>query len=310
MSEPRIPVDFCDWGVTCYKTDHGLYQVLRQRFPVEIADRPRFLFYAHTGHHHRLFNCVRIYFTSEADRPPDWSVCDYALTSAYSSDPRHLRFPPYALIFDAASLLHTPEEVTRIFPQKTRFCAFLSSYRNEKTRRRWDFFEKLCRYKKVDSAGRAGNNIGREIPHGVEPTMEFLRPYKFHLAFENKSVPGYISEKLLLGFSARCIPVYYGDPRVAEEFNPRRFLNYLDFPSEEALIERIKEIDADDALYRQYLAEPIFRNNRPNALFDPEYYLRFFEKVFTSPITPMALRHQQGWRKLLGRWTMAKADKA
>ena len=302
-------MDFCDWGLTRPKAGLPLADFLQRHFPVEISDYPSFLFYSHTGHHHRLFNCVRIFHTGEADRLPDWNVCDYALTPHFSTDPRHLRFPPYALIFDAAELLQTPGEADRLFPQKSKFCAFLSSYRNAKTRRRWDFFEKLSRYKKVDSAGRAGNNLGREIPYGLANTTEFLRPYKFHLAFENKAVPGYISEKLLLGMAARCIPVYYGCPRAAEEFNPKRFLNYHDFPSEEALIAHIKEIDANDALYRQYLAEPVFIGNKPNAIFEPEYYHRFFDQVFSTPITPAAARAQQGWRKMLGRWTLAKADK-
>jgi len=310
MTAHRLPVDFCYWGLTRTKTNLPLAKFLHGHFPVDIADQPSFLFYSHTGHHHRLFNCVRIFHTSEADRLPDWNVCDYALTPHYSDDPRHLRFPPYALIFAAAALLQSPGEAERLFLQKTKFCAFLSSYRNDKTRLRWNFFDQLSRYKQVDSAGRAGNNVGREVPYGLDNTTEFLRPYKFHLAFENKAVPGYISEKLLLGFAARCIPVYYGCPRAAEEFNPKRFLNYHEFPSEAALIDRIREIDSNDALYRQILAEPVFMGNQPNQLFNPEYYARFFEKIFTAKIEPVATRQHGGWRKLLGRWTLAKADKA
>ena len=63
----------------------------------------------------------------------------------------------------------------------------------------------------------------------MENTIGFLRPYKFHLAFENKAVPGYVSEKLLFGLASRCITIYFGCPRAAEEFNPGRFLNYHDF---------------------------------------------------------------------------------
>jgi hypothetical protein len=309
MGQQRIAVDFCDWGITYGKTDWPLYHLLRRRFPLEVTDGPDFVFYTHNGDHHKLHTGVRIFHTAEADQPPDWRVCDYALTPHYIDHPRHLRFPPYTLLFEPEWLVQAPGEAALIAPQKTKFCAFLSTYRNEKTRLRWNFFDKLSARKRVDSAGRAGNNVGFDVPFGVENTINFLRPYKFCMAFENKSAPGYVSEKLLLGLAARCIPIYYGCPRAGEEFNPRRFLNYHDFPSEDALIARIMEIDDDDALYQQYLAEPPFHDNRPNPIFDPEYFWKFFDKVFHTPIVPTAARNAKSWRRLLGRWTLARRDR-
>ena len=53
-----------------------------------------------------------------------------------------------------------------------------------------------------------------------------------------------------------------------EEFNPASFLNYFDFPSEEALIERIIELDKDDAKYLEVMRQPYCHNNQPNEFFN------------------------------------------
>jgi alpha(1,3/1,4) fucosyltransferase len=309
MAEPSIAIDYCDWGIRDFKTQGHIHRLLARRYPLGLASRPDFLIYSHSGQQHRLASAVRVFCTSEADLPPDWHTCDYALTPLYRDDPRHLRLPPFALMFDPARFIYTAGEAERGAAEKTKFCAFLSTYRNAKTRHRWDFFEKLSQRQRVDSGGKAGNNLGFDVPLGVEPTVDFLRPYKFFLAFENKVAPGYIADRLLFAFAARCIPVYYGCPRVAEEFNARRFLNYHDFPSEEALIERILEIDGNDDLLRQYLAEPVFPDNKTCRVFEPNYYYEFFDRVFQTPIVPAAARALQGWQRLLGRWTLAKRDR-
>ena len=79
---------------------------------------------------------------------------------------------------------------------------------------------------------------------------------------------------------ARAMPIYWGNPRIAAEFNPKSFLNYFDFPSEEALIEKIIELDQDDAKYLEYLRQPYFHNNRPNEFFSRERLLNQFENDF------------------------------
>jgi alpha(1,3/1,4) fucosyltransferase len=48
---------------------------------------------------------------------------------------------------------------------------------------------------------------------------------------ENSYFPGYSTEKLTDPFVARSVPIYKGDPRVAEWFNPKAFINLADFHS-------------------------------------------------------------------------------
>ncbi len=105
--------------------------------------------------------------------------------------------------------------------------------------------------------------------------------------------------------AARCLPIYWGNPLIHREFNPKSFLNYFDFRDEAALIERIIELDQNDALYRQYAAEPYFHENRPNEFFSLDRVLDHFDMIFSTTIRPVARR-----RRLFsfGRWTLARKD--
>jgi len=105
---------------------------------------------------------------------------------------------------------------------------------------------------------------------------------------------------------ARTLGIYWGNPLVNREFNPRSFLNYPDFPNEEALVEKIIELDRDDAKYLEYLRQPYFHEDRPNEFFDRERLLSFFEKVFTQPIQPVSQRRK--WFSP-GRWTLVKRNR-
>src|SRR5262249_19232982 len=107
-------------------------------------------------------------------------------------------------------------------------------------------------------------------------------------AFENESHPGYTTEKIYEAMLVNTLPIYWGDPRVAVDFNPRSFLNYHDFGSLEALIERVIEVDRNDELYCEYLSQPW----RPPQLCDEATDLRRvlarFERIFSTTETPVA----------------------
>ena len=286
----KIRLDFCDFWPGFPKTDNFFYHLLRERFEVEICDRPDFLIFADPGQHvHRVHNCVKIFVAIEVFLP-DFRWCDYAFTCHYLDDPRHLRLPYYAWSPCPPSP-GSGEEIARVMAAKTKFCSFIvTNAKRKKTHKRVEFFHRLSQYKKVDSGGAAWNNIGRDIPRGANHKLEFNLPYKFSIAFENGSTPGYTTEKIVDAIKARCVPIYWGNPRIGEEFNPKSFLNYFDFPSEEALIEKIIELDRDDAKYLEYLRQPFFHNNQPNEFFSHERLLNQFEKIFTTPITPVSAR--------------------
>ncbi len=300
----KIRLDFCDFWPGFPKTNNFIYNLLKEKFEVEICDCPDFLIFADLGQHvHRVHNCVKIFMCPENFRP-DFRLYDYAFTCHQIDDPRNLRWPPYARYLTPQMLTKENEDAEQIFASKTGFCCMLAGYSNRKTRIRDEFFHKLCQYKKVDSAGTTMNNVGHHVTWNLK--AEFLKHYKFYLAFENAVVPGWTTEKIADAMRARTVPIYWGNPGIAAEFNPKSFLNYFDFPSAEALIEKIIELDQDKAKYMEYLRQPYFHNNQPNEFFSHERLLKQFEKIFTTPITPVSTRR---YPLQIDRWIVVKKNR-
>jgi hypothetical protein len=57
------------------------------------------------------------------------------------------------------------------------------------------------------------------------------------------------SEKILDGFAADTIPIYFGNKLITKEFYSDSFINLHDFPTFEDAIERIIEVDQNNELY-------------------------------------------------------------
>jgi hypothetical protein len=168
------------------------------------------------------------------------------------------------------------------------------------------FFEELNRRKKVDSIGRAANNTGWKVPPGHDPKLEALIPYKFTIAFENKELEGWTTEKMYDPLAVHTVPIFWGDRRAVEYFNPEAFINAYDFKSLSDLADYVCTVDSDEKLYRKYLEAPPFRNNTPPDVFSEDRVLNFMEKIFTTPIKPVA---QRRWFFQLTKWRLAKRNK-
>lgn len=157
---------------------------------------------------------------------------------------------------------------------------------NPNSKKRIRFFHKLSAFKQVDSGGRYLNNVGGPVSN----KLEFIKQYKFVFAFENSSYPGYVTEKLIEPCFIGSIPIYWGNPRVELDFNPKRFINYLDYDNEDDLVKRIMEIDGNDELAVQMLSEPIFNGNRFPDSIREENVLQFFDRIIAlkDDIVPVA----------------------
>jgi hypothetical protein len=298
-----LRLDFVDFN-GLNKVDNWFTRILAQDFKVEISDRPDLLIYQEGGHLNRLYTCKKLFWTGESILP-DWNQTDYAMTCFYMEDPRHLRFPYYVWGSEALPemLIKRPGEAEIIFAQRRKFCAAVVSNSNQKrSGYRIDFLRKLMQRKQVDSGGRLFNNFG-PIPLGGQPKHRFISQYKFNFCFENKNLPGYTTEKIADAMWAKTVPIYWGNERIGEEFNKKSFLHRLDYPSDEAFIDKIIEIDSDDEKYLEILSEPFFHNNQPNIFYDENRIREFIKKALDSADPPVSRRRRFF---SFGRWKLAK----
>lgn len=303
-----IHIDFCDFWRRLDKHDNFFYNLLSERFDVRITDQPDFLIYSNNGYVHRLHNCWKIYYTHEPI-PADFSECDWAFTAYYEAHPRHMRLPWYVVLHESPEpLIRRPDDepAEALLRRRKKFCSYVVSNHNpRRNRNRLEIFQKLSAYKRVDSGGRFMNNIGGPLV-GFDGKVEWMRHYKFHICFENALLPGYTTEKLYQALMARTLPIYWGNRRVAQDFNPRCFLDASDFPNLDALVERVIELDQNDAQYLEYFSGPPLPNNAPTEWFDRNRLLDQFERIFdTSGPSVSALRRR---KRLIsfGRWVLVK----
>lgn len=203
------------------------------------------------------YDCVRILLMGE-NITPDFNLFDYAIGFDHLDfGDRYIRVPLYVFQSEFSDAMNKHLRTDEDFLKREQFCNFIYSDSAYADKMRTHFFKSLGEYKRVDSGGGLLNNIG----HRVDSKMDFMSNYKFSIAFENSSKPGYVTEKILHAFAAGTIPIYWGAPDVARDFNPRSFINVHDYKSIDEVIERVKEIDNDKDMYLKICKEPIFDDN-------------------------------------------------
>ena len=188
-------------------------------------------------------------------------------------DEKYIRLPLWMLEIDwfgaDVEKIQNPKPLpldrcVKVYPEelgkKQKFCAFVVT--NPCNPIRNDAFHWLNKYKPVDSAGRLFNNVGSDIFAGLGggggelKKHEFLKQYKFCLAYENSSAQGYTTEKMLHAKASGCIPIYWGDPKVDRDFDLNGFIDARKFTTAEELIEAVRKVDTDDALYNKMASIP------------------------------------------------------
>ena len=190
---------------------------------------------------------------------------------------------------------------------RPKFCAFVVT--NPRNPIRNKAFTTLNKYKTVDSAGRLYNNIGSDIFAGLGGgggellKHEFLKSYRFCLAYENQSAPGYTTEKILHAKAAGCIPIYWGDPKVGRDFNEKGFLNANNCKSEADLIELVDKVESDPIKMAALQAVPALSS------YSRDLVRRTFAEMVRRFVT-IANREDlvAGLPSFLGAKTSAEAD--
>jgi hypothetical protein len=175
----------------------------------------------------------------------------------------------HALVANGAS---QPQVGSRLF------AAYATSHCGVEARDR--IYTMLSEYKPLHYLNKECGKGSTPAPNGtmddradetswVDAVTRRFSHFKFAVVFENTIEPGYHTEKLALARKAGAVPVYYGSRHIHTLFNSSSFIDCSPQPREsmEAAFQRCKEqviaVDKDDNKWREMVAAPFLRDNKP-----------------------------------------------
>ncbi|MGL2499834.1 glycosyltransferase family 10 domain-containing protein [Helicobacter pylori] len=275
------------WGDAEEFKKSVLYFILSQRYTITLHQNPNkpqdLVFGNPLGSARKILsyqNTKRVFYTGE-NESPNFNLFDYAIGfDELDFNDRYLRMPLYydRLHHKAESVndttapyklkdnsLYTLKKPTHHFkenhpnlcavvnnesdPLKRGFASFVAS--NPNAPKRNAFYEALNSIELVTGGGSVRNTLG----YKVENKSEFLSQYKFNLCFENSQGYGYVTEKIIDAYFSHTIPIYWGSPSVAKDFNPKSFVNVHNFNNFDEAIDYIKYLHTHPNAYLDMLYE-------------------------------------------------------
>ena len=279
-------VEFRDFWSGFDTRNNAFSNLFAEMGNIEVVDSGGDLcLYSCFGASHRTFEGCKVFVTGE-NRRPDFTNADFCIGFDHVADDRYLRYPLWAWYGPASQLLHPYGE--NITDQQTEFCAFVVS--NPESPIRNQIFKELSRHRHVHSAGRLFTNDSMDGANGQGArsgtAVSYLRRFQFTIAAENTAFPGYTTEKLMQAFVAGSIPIYWGDPLVDYDFDPRSFVNFDDYGTVSGLVQAVLEL-ADDpvAMDRMRAIAPMTEQSW-NRSGSRQLLTHFFERVFEVAESP------------------------
>lgn len=301
----KIKIDFVDFYKELNKEDNFFINKLREICDVEISSNPDLIFFSNYGIDHLYYSCFKVFYSAENVRP-DYRFCDFSMTFDYIEDKRNFRLPLYCIHLNEFNTF--VKEYNIKWNQKTRFCNFV--YSNHRAKERIDFFHLLSKYKQIDSPGSVLNNIPNSnsgVRYDYKSKLEFLSNYKFTIAFENESFPGYTTEKIIHPLLVGSIPIYWGNPLISKEFDESIFINVHSFNSFDDVVEKIIEIDLNYEAYiekiRDYNVYEVILTSYEEGLID---FLKFIIS-FIKESTPVSSSFH-GCKVRFGKMVITRAN--
>ena len=298
-----LTVSFCDWWRSEYcggefDTNNNYFTNLLRKYGnydvkiIEPNQNPDILFYSIFGDSHKSLNARRkVFFSGEPYGQRN--DADFNITFDSNSH-KNTRLPLWLCYFSNSILdecikrknnQNNSKTNIDIHKKRTDFCSFIASGPGLRNNRK-EFVDKLSKYKIVDCGGRYLNNIGGEVPIGLNCSgkIEHNNNYKFAMAFESASYPGYVTEKICDIYKSNCIPIYWGHPDIIKDFNPKTFINANDFTNFDELIDYIIKVDNDDELYASFFKEPVLAPMWIDIFTDPNnvFFKNLVDKIVGS----------------------------
>lgn len=254
------------------------YQLLTRHYDVQLdAKNPEYVIDGGLGMDHFDYpQAVKIVIIGES-YVPDFNQFDYAVGfDDLTFGDRYLRLPLFAFYSQFRTLESACALPVDPALAKREFCSFVVS-NGDGDPLRLEFFKRLSQYKPVASGGRIFNNVGGRVPD----KNAFIARYKFNIAFENSTVPGYTTEKVMEPLAVRSVPIYYGNPRIDEDFDPACMVRLASRDDMDRVIEEIVALDRDDDAYLAKLSAPTFRH--PFEWYEARFDA-FLRNVFDQPL--------------------------
>lgn len=249
-----IKINFAGFWKGFNKEDNFITEILKERYNIEISDNPDYAFFMPLDAPFvwTKYDCVRILITGEP-YSANFNAYDYVIGfDDISFQDRYFNYPfCFWVGNEPLRKGFSREDALSVLKSKEYFCDFIYSHPNG-TREK--IFEKLCEYKRVESAGTYLNNMdGYAVGYGDEK-MEFIKKCKFTITCESFAYRGFITEKITDAFKSFSIPIYVGSPNIGQFFNEKAFIN-ANGKSFDEILEIVKRYDSDDELYLQTLME-------------------------------------------------------
>lgn len=217
----------CVNGITHHTATTEILNCINDYYDFIDSDDPDFIMFGPYGNDiPREGNYVRIGYFCE-NFIPDLSICEWAFGVPYAEEiksEKYMRIEWHG--FNPNALIKEDLDLDEIIARKTKFCNFV--YSNPVLFRE-RFFKALSKHKHIDAPGKSMNNMPsfdlNKQGDIWQRKQSFLSEYKFTIAFENYSYPGYNTEKLLDPMLADSLPIYFGNPYIDKHFNTKSFIN-------------------------------------------------------------------------------------
>ncbi|GAA8504503.1 glycosyltransferase family 10 [Helicobacter pylori] len=237
-----------------------LYFILSQRYTITLHQNPNepsdLIFGNPLGSARKILsyqNAKRVFYTGE-NEVPNFNLFDYAIGfDELDFNNRYLRMPLYyASLHYKAELVNdttSPYKLKALYTCKKPSHKFKENHANAPIRNA--FYDALNAIEPVTGGGSVRNTLG----YNVKNKSEFLSQYKFNLCFENSQGYGYVTEKIIDAYFSHTIPIYWGSPSVAKDFNPKSFVNVCDFKDFDEAIDYVRYLHTHPNAYLDMLYE-------------------------------------------------------
>ena len=258
--------------------DQPYYRFLSDRYDLRECDDPDYVIDGGQDFEHVNYDAIKVLICSE-NEVPDFNTYDYAVASSHIQfGDRYVRVPWYAFSPLAHELSSRPA-IDDISLLNRGFCSFVVSNSEFADPIRKRFFDELSRYKKIASGGSYLNNVGEK----VKDKMSFCRGFKFNIAFENSSCPGYVTEKIVDAYAAHSVPIYFGSPDIKRDFCETSMVYVSGVHDISRAIDEVIMLDKDDKAYMERVSGPCFKGG--NAKEYSQKLEEFLCHIFDQPLS-------------------------